>query len=187
MLLSISDSTSSIMRSVCRFMSPFHERWHAMSSSYWFFHHCILFRLYWLPSDYIQCEVGSFHNRAVHNFSIWGGNVISWSREHGCPAVVHFRGVWGHAPPGNFDNFRCSEVLTGAFWGMQRSTQTFLRKGSSSKSSLLAELLEQWKPSPLARNYIHYYLCLYIGARRKQIWNVEVKLCHANRCYENGK
>ena len=24
-------------------------------------------------------------------------------------------GVWGHAPPGNFADFRCSEVHSGAF------------------------------------------------------------------------
>ena len=41
-----------------------------------------------------------------------------------------------------------------------RSTQSFLRKGFSSKSSLLGELLEHWKPFPSARVY---YLCLYIG------------------------
>ena len=34
-------------------------------------------------------------------------------------------------------------------------TQSFLRRGSSSKSSLLAELLEHWKPSPSAR--VHTY------------------------------
>ena len=26
------------------------------------------------------------------------------------------RGVWGHAPPENFENYRCSEVCSGAFW-----------------------------------------------------------------------
>ena len=41
-----------------------------------------------------------------------------------------------------------------------RSTQSFLRRGFSSKLSLLGELLEHWKPSPSARVY---YLCLYIG------------------------
>ena len=56
-------------------------------------------------------------------FSIWGGvgvgvGFISCSREHGHPAAVHSRGVWGHAPPGNF---RCSEVHYGTFWGIQRS------------------------------------------------------------------
>ena len=66
------------------------------------------------------------------SFSIWGGNVISWSREHGRSAVVHYRGVWGHAPPGNFADFRCSEVHSGAFWSTQRNTQTLLRRGSSS-------------------------------------------------------
>ena len=94
-------------------------------------------------------------------FSIWGGgNVIRWSSKHDCPEVIHPRGVWGYAPPGNFDEFRCSEAHSGALWGIQRSTQSFLRRGSSSKSSLLAELLEHWKPSPSARVY---YPCLYIG------------------------
>ena len=41
-------------------------------------------------------------------FSTWGGM-------HGYPASVHCRGVWGHAPPGSFGNFRCSEVHSGAF------------------------------------------------------------------------
>ena len=45
-------------------------------------------------------------------------SVISWitSREHGHPAVVHSRGVWGHAPPGNLGH---SE----AFWGILRHTE----------------------------------------------------------------
>ena len=47
-LPSVSDSASSIMRSVYRCTSHFHERWHALSSSYWVFHRCSLFRLYWL-------------------------------------------------------------------------------------------------------------------------------------------
>ena len=88
-------------------------------------------------------------------FSIWGGNVISWSREHGHPASIHSRGFWGHAPPGNFGNFRCSEVHSGAFWGIQKSIQSFLRRVSSSWSSLLAELLEHRKPSPSARVYAY--------------------------------
>ena len=29
-------------------------------------------------------------------------------------ASVHSRGFWGHAPPGNFGDFRCSEVHSGA-------------------------------------------------------------------------
>ena len=33
--------------------------------------------------------------RAVHNFFHVGGNVISQSREHGCPAAVHCRGSGG--------------------------------------------------------------------------------------------
>ena len=41
-----------------------------------------------------------------------------------------------------------------------RSTQSFLRRGLSSKSSLVGELQEHWKPSPSARVY---YLCQYIG------------------------
>ena len=32
--------------------------------------------------------------------------VISWSKKHDCPAFIHCRGVWGHAPPCN------SEVST---------------------------------------------------------------------------
>ena len=52
-----------------------------------------------------------------------GVGFISWSRKHGHSAAghsaaVHSRGVWGHAPPGNF---RCSEVHSGTFWGIQRS------------------------------------------------------------------
>ena len=43
-LPSISDNASSIARSVYRFTSHFHERWHTLSSSYRLFHHCILFR-----------------------------------------------------------------------------------------------------------------------------------------------
>ena len=39
---SVSDSVSSIARSVYRFTSHFHECWHALSSSYRLFHHCIL-------------------------------------------------------------------------------------------------------------------------------------------------
>ena len=34
-------------------------------------------------------------------FSMWGGNVINC-----CPAVVHSRVVWGHAPPGNLGVLR---------------------------------------------------------------------------------
>ena len=30
-------------------------------------------------------------------------------------AALHSRGVWGHAPPGNFDDFRCSEAYSRAF------------------------------------------------------------------------
>ena len=41
------DSLSSIVCSVCRFTAHFHERQHAMSSSYRLFHRCILCRLYW--------------------------------------------------------------------------------------------------------------------------------------------
>ena len=36
-------------------------------------------------------------------------------KEHGRPPAVHFRGVRGHAPPGNFGDFMCSEVHSGAF------------------------------------------------------------------------
>ena len=32
-------------------------------------------------------------------FSIWGDSFISSSRGHGCPLVVHSRGVWGYGPP----------------------------------------------------------------------------------------
>ena len=31
-------------------------------------------------------------------------------------AVARYRRVWGHAPPGNFWNFRRSEIDSGAFW-----------------------------------------------------------------------
>ena len=63
-------------------------------------------------------------HRAVHItfFHLGGGGggggagkVISGSREHDRPAVLHFRGVWGYAPTGNFGNFRCSEAHSGAF------------------------------------------------------------------------
>ena len=30
-------------------------------------------------------------------------------------AALHSREVWGHAPPGNFDDFRCSEAHSGAY------------------------------------------------------------------------
>ena len=46
-------------------------------------------------------------------FLSWrGGKLISWSRQHGCSVAVHCSGIWGHASPGNFHNFRCSEACT---------------------------------------------------------------------------
>ena len=59
------------------------------STQFWYFHNC--------------------KGRAVHNLFHLGGNVITWSREHNCSAAVHSRGVWGHAPPGYFGDFRCSD------------------------------------------------------------------------------
>ena len=73
------------------------------------------------------------------------------SREDGCLAVLHSRlGGQGACSPRKFGNFRCSKPHSGAFWDIQRSTQSFLRRDSS---SLLAELLEHWKPSPSTRAY----------------------------------
>jgi len=41
------------------------------------------------------------------------------AREQGKPnwpsGATTCKGVWGHAPPGNFWDFRCSEVLSGVF------------------------------------------------------------------------
>ena len=34
-------------------------------------------------------------------------------------------GGWVHASPENFGDFRCSVVHSGAFWGIQRNTQSF--------------------------------------------------------------
>ena len=46
----------------------------------------------------------------VHNITLLGGSVCV-----GCMLSMHQpRGVWGHAPPGNFSFFRCSEVNFGA-------------------------------------------------------------------------
>ena len=64
--------------------------------------------------------MGHLSCMAVHNFFLLGGGgggdkVISESGEHGCPAALHCRRVWGHAPPGKFGNFRCCEVHSGAF------------------------------------------------------------------------
>ena len=75
-------------------------------------------------------------------FSIWGGSFISSSRGHSCPSVVHSRVVWGYAPPplpqGNFGNFKCSEAHSGAFWGIQWSTQSFLRRSHHHNHCLLS-------------------------------------------------
>ena len=38
-------------------------------------------------------------------------------------AVVHCRGVWGHAPPGNFDNFRFSEAHAEAYREAHRASE----------------------------------------------------------------
>ena len=65
-----------------------------------------MYNIYSKPQPHIPT-----HIRAVHNFFHLGGNVIS---EHGYPEVIHPRGVLGHAPPGNFDDFRCSEAHSGA-------------------------------------------------------------------------
>lgn len=53
--------------------------------------------------------------RAIPNFFCLGGGGAMSSREHGRSAAVHSRVVWGHAPPGNFGDFRHSEVHSGAF------------------------------------------------------------------------
>ena len=49
-----------------------------------------------MPSSEIRKEWRRLkHSRVVHNIFHLGGNVISWSREHGHPAAVHCRGVGG--------------------------------------------------------------------------------------------
>ena len=55
-----------------------------------------------------------------------------------CAKSAVARGVWGHAPPGNFLNFRRSEIDSVAFW------DTFL----SSKASVIAVV----KKSTVAKN-----------------------------------
>ena len=80
----------------------------------------ILHHIRRLPAPYAGPYIAS---------SIWEGNVISWSGDRDRPTVVHCRGVWGHAPPGKFENFRCSEAHSGAFWRIQRSARSFLRRG----------------------------------------------------------
>ena len=38
------------------------------------------------------------------------------------------RGVWGHGPPGNFWNFRRSEIDSGTFWDTCTSCQRYMYK-----------------------------------------------------------
>ena len=57
--------------------------------------------------------------RALHNFFYLGDNVISWSRENGCPAVLHSRGVWGVLPQEIFAILSVLEAHSGAFWGTE--------------------------------------------------------------------
>ena len=84
---------------------------------------------------------------------VGGGNVISWSREHGHPAVVHSRGVWGCVPLVTLGVLRYILVHSGTFWGIQRSTQSFLRKRFIIKIVIACWTTEHWKPSPSGRVY----------------------------------
>ena len=104
-----------------------------------------------------------------------GGKAISLAEVENIAALhlLILGGGWRHAPP---DDFSCSEAHSGAFWSIQRSTRSFLRRGSSSKSSLLAELLEHWKPSPLLKIYT---IGLIIYTRRKQTSSVSRPWCAA--------
>ena len=47
----------------------------------------------------------------------WGGSLFSVGGPRAmCAKSAVARGVWGHAPPGNFLNFRRSEIDSVAFW-----------------------------------------------------------------------
>ena len=66
----------------------------------------------------VVCKGNRDEFRVVHNFSHLGGGAMSLGEVMNmaaCPEVVYTRGVWGHSPSGNFDDFRCSEVHSGAF------------------------------------------------------------------------
>ena len=110
-------------------------------------------------------------SRVVHNFFHVGDNVISWRENMATLQLFTVGGSGGMLPQGNFANFRCSEAHSGAFWGIQRSTRSFLRRGSSSKSSLLADCY--WNTG----NHLHGLGSIYtiallypsIHRRRKQI------------------
>ena len=80
-LPSVSDSASSIARSVCRFTSHFLERWHAMSSSYRLLHCCILFYSTGFSSDYFQHKVGSFQTKLSGSFQTKLSVAIDWSHD----------------------------------------------------------------------------------------------------------
>ena len=106
-------------------------------SVWWQSWHCWPVSEHWTKGEW-PCAAVTFKNQIrVQQYWLrfWWDNFVSsyyWSREHGHPAAIHSRRVWGHVPAGNFGDFRCSEVHSGAFWGIQRNTKSFLRRDSSS-------------------------------------------------------
>ena len=56
-----------------------------------------------------------------------------WQRAKGAVA----RGVWGHAPPGNFLSFRCSEIDSGAFWDTSARVRVHAWQGSITKNNFI--------------------------------------------------
>ena len=80
-------------------------------------------KLFYLGGKLILAEVENVAVLKAFTLEVWGG---------------------GHVSPGNFGRFRCSEAHSGAFWGIQWSTHSVLRRGLLGGSLHRCHLLSFW-------------------------------------------